>query len=132
MEETDEEYRNLVQLQSQLSSMLEYINDYKRSQDLIAKYLNKPSIIESIPPTSISKKVKTFKKLTGRFSFQISNVLGWTNQQVFDENFSNVETNYRFIEKVLKNYFDDLNSFSTYLAVILLNTIIKKLKNCQI
>ncbi|RNA21157.1 dynamin-binding -like, partial [Brachionus plicatilis] len=115
LEKSDEEYLSYMELRDKMSKALDFINEYKRAQDLVAKYLNKPSVSNDLGSHSFTKKVQTFKKLKDRLSLQIYQSFGWTNLQINDEEFDKVESEYRNLENTLRNYFNDLNSFSVNL-----------------
>lgn len=62
--------------------------------------------------------MKSIRKKSTRFSVQLSNMLGLSSHQVADENFFRVETEYRSMEKSVKAFANDLNSFLIALKVI--------------
>ncbi|CAF0932116.1 unnamed protein product [Brachionus calyciflorus] len=120
MDDFDDEYQEFVELKKQMSELLEHINEKKRGHDLTAKYLNKPNLADGLQSqVSISKKVKTIKKLTERISLQLTNGLGWTNHRVVDENFNKIEKNYKTVEIILRNHYNNLNSYLSCLRNIL-------------
>lgn len=118
METSSDEYSSYMELRSRMSAALDYINEYKRAQDLVAKYLNRPNFsTDTSSSFSLSKKVQTFKKLKDRLSLQLYKSFGWDQYQVFDEEFDKVEMNYRHLENILKNNLENLKTFSNNFAV---------------
>lgn len=122
METSNEEYSSYIELRYRMSTALDYINEYKRAQDLVAKYLNRPnSTNDTNSSFSLSKKVQTFKKLKDRLSLQLYKSFGWDQYQVFDEQFDKVESNYRYIENILRNHLENLKAFSNIFGVSKIN-----------
>jgi hypothetical protein len=62
------------------ADMLDYINEYKRRQELVAKYLKS----DQVDPTDLMKKLtmKTIMKKSNRFTLQLSNAFGLRNALV--------------------------------------------------
>ena len=67
------------------AGMLDYINEYKRRQELVAKYLK----TDQADPTELMKKLtmKTIVKKSNRITLQLSNAFGLRNTLVLGLNF---------------------------------------------
>lgn len=117
MDKSNEEYSSYVDLKTKLEKAIFCINESKRAQDLVAKYLKKSNSNDSSSSKSVSKKVQTLKKYKDRFSLQLYKSFGWTQNEIDDEEFNKIESNYCGLENALRSYFNDLNSFLTNLKV---------------
>ena len=89
---------------------------------MVSKYLSTSS--DELTITDMIKKInfKAIKKKTTRISVQFSSLLGIYNQQIVDESFYRIETNFRIIEKLLRTFFSNLNEYLLCIKVeILIN-----------
>lgn len=112
------DYTDLKEALEVFTKMLNFINEYKRRKDLVSKYLSASN--EELTITDMIKKInfKTIKKKTTRISVQFSNLLGIYNQQIVDESFYRIETNFRIVEKLLRTFFSNLNEYLACIKVI--------------
>ena len=89
---------------------------------MVSKYLSTSS--DELTITDMIKKInfKAIKKKTTRISVQFSSLLGIYNQQIVDESFYRIETNFRIIEKLLRTFSSNLNEYLLCIKVeILIN-----------
>lgn len=99
--------------------MLEFINEYKRRKDLVAKYLTSDQAEISWSEWMKKINMRTLKKKSGRISHKFSTALGLFNPLIVDRNFDKEEANFRFSEKIVKSFHEDINSFLSHLEVCL-------------
>ena len=86
-EETHPDYANLRVVYERFNEMLCFINEYKRRKDLVSKYLHPLLNDHSDLLADIRKiNIKSLKKKSTRFSYQISKDLGLYRPQVFVAN----------------------------------------------
>ncbi len=97
------------------TELLEFINEYKRSKDLVSKYLNPTG--DSIAELMKKININSLKKKSTRISLQISNALGLFVPQVIDLQFQGAELTFRQTEKMVRNAYADFNSYLTGLRV---------------
>ncbi|KAK3102404.1 hypothetical protein FSP39_011155 [Pinctada imbricata] len=86
------------------------INEYKRRKDLVYKY--KKETDASFGDKLAKLSFHTIKKKGSRFKGRLTTNLGFS-PQTRDENFENEETRFRQLEKIVKIFVRDVQTFTT-------------------
>lgn len=108
---TDDEHPDKKEIQIAIDSMTDVaksINEYKRRKDLVFKY--KKDSDETIGEKFAKLNFHSIKKKSTRMKGRLSNNLG-ISLQTKDEQFEKIEIQFRSIEKVIKVFLRDVDTY---------------------